>query len=264
MNDYYVYLHLRKDNNTVFYVGEGRLNRCNVTNKRSTIWKKVVDEAGGFIVKIIHSGLEKNEAVSKENEILQNPDASWKLINIAPIRKVKEIDLNEIAKVLEYDESSPSSLKWLCHKQGNYKKNKVAGYLSEKGYWQVRVNKKLYAAHRIVWLLNNGSIDDKLVINHIDNNPSNNKISNLELVTQSINSRRSCHNKVASNTGVNYIKMKTGYEYWIGYYHDLNSKRHSKSFSVSTYGFDKAKEMATQWRITNLQKLNKLGAGYNV
>ena len=43
MLDFYVYLHRRKDNNQVFYVGKGRLDRHKRSRAYKT-WKSVVDE----------------------------------------------------------------------------------------------------------------------------------------------------------------------------------------------------------------------------
>lgn len=44
-------------------------------------------------------------------------------------------------------------------------------------------------AHRFIWECHNGLILDKKVINHIDGNKTNNKLSNLELVSQKENVR---------------------------------------------------------------------------
>ncbi len=48
-----VYLHRRKDNNEVFYVGEGTFGRSKNTHSRSYDWFKIVDEAGGRTVEYI-------------------------------------------------------------------------------------------------------------------------------------------------------------------------------------------------------------------
>lgn len=42
-------------------------------------------------------------------------------------------------------------------------------------------------AHRVIWFLCNGDIPDKMVIDHIDRNKLNNKITNLRLITQQQN-----------------------------------------------------------------------------
>lgn len=46
---------------------------------------------------------------------------------------------------------------------------------------------KQLLAHRVVYELTHGPIQDGLVIDHIDRDPSNNNLSNLRCVTQAVN-----------------------------------------------------------------------------
>jgi len=64
----------------------------------------------------------------------------------------------------------------------------VAGGLHHSGYRNIKIYNVLYPAHRLVWIYHNGSIDDKLQIDHIDRRKDNNNISNLRLVTAKENS----------------------------------------------------------------------------
>lgn len=81
------------------------------------------------------------------------------------------------------------------------KAGRVAGCNSLHGdalYSKVRLNKKLYLGHRLVWIMHHGEIPEGMEIDHIDHNGINNKIDNLRLVD-------SCGNKtnrtmVSSNT----------------------------------------------------------------
>jgi hypothetical protein len=54
----------------------------------------------------------------------------------------------------------------------------------------VRRNKKLLFWHRLVWEHFNGPIPDGLVIDHFDNNSTNNLISNLRVSTKKDNARK--------------------------------------------------------------------------
>ena len=62
----------------------------------------------------------------------------------------------------------------------------VAGYFDKDGYREIRVNGKAYKAHRLAWLYVHGEWPERN-LDHIDVDPSNNRISNLRLATQSQN-----------------------------------------------------------------------------
>lgn len=68
---------------------------------------------------------------------------------------------------------------------------KIAGCLHRSGYRTIKINNIEYPAHRLIWIYHYGSIDNDLVIDHIDGNKSNNDINNLRLVTQ----QQNCFNR---------------------------------------------------------------------
>jgi hypothetical protein len=62
----YVYKHIRKDTNEVFYVGIGRLpNRLYSKTNRNNHWRNIVNNFG-FIYEIIEDNLEWSEACERE------------------------------------------------------------------------------------------------------------------------------------------------------------------------------------------------------
>lgn len=52
------------------------------------------------------------------------------------------------------------------------------------GYWQSTKSAAIYA-HRWVWMMYFGEIPKGMVIHHIDGNPSNNEITNLQMLKHS-------------------------------------------------------------------------------
>jgi hypothetical protein len=64
-----VYLHRKKSDNTVFYVGIGQDYRPYVTRGRSNLWNKVKDKYG-IIVDVIHENINKDEAIKIEIELI--------------------------------------------------------------------------------------------------------------------------------------------------------------------------------------------------
>ena len=66
--NYYVYEHIRNDNNTVFYVGKGRGKRAN-NSRRNEHHDRIADKFG-FTVNIIKDNLTEQEAFNLERETI--------------------------------------------------------------------------------------------------------------------------------------------------------------------------------------------------
>lgn len=73
------------------------------------------------------------------------------------------------------------------YKRGKYIGNKHKGYIYCALYNDEGVQ-KTWQVHRLIWTVVNGKIPEGMQINHIDENPLNNSISNLNLMTPKENS----------------------------------------------------------------------------
>ena len=62
---------------------------------------------------------------------------------------------------------------------------KRAGWKANIGYRKLRIGKKEYLEHRVAWLIVNGSWPDE--IDHINGDPTDNRICNLRIATRSQN-----------------------------------------------------------------------------
>tara|TARA_R110000751_G_C13415076_1_gene439544 strand:+ start:38 stop:511 length:474 start_codon:yes stop_codon:yes gene_type:complete len=71
--------------------------------------------------------------------------------------------------------------------RGKAREGEEPGSLSPDGYRRVKINGEAYLAHRIVWLLRHGEIDLALQIDHINHVRNDNRIVNLRLVTNRVN-----------------------------------------------------------------------------
>ena len=104
------------------------------------------------------------------------------------------IDRELLIEKLRYDPVS-GVFTW---KKGNGKAavGSVAGQKSSWGYVRISIGNKKYSAHHLAWLVVYGEWPKKQ-IDHIDGNKTNNAISNLRLVTASVN--QLCNNRPRSN-----------------------------------------------------------------
>lgn len=196
-NKYCVYLHRRKDNCEIIYVGEGRVSRANFLkldkgkNKRHQEIVKTI----GVISEIYRNGLTKQEAEKLESElILTLRSQGCDLTNVnKKATAAKSYKREDFENLFYVDSTSPSGLRW---KENRY--NIPGGYLlvakdsiacckkKTTGYWYY--NNK--ASHRIVYALIHGECPSDLTIDHIDCNKDNNSIENLRLLSRSENSSR--------------------------------------------------------------------------
>lgn len=180
--------------------------------------------------------------------------------------------------VFYYDETSPSCLRWACNipYKGTYGDSvtykrvigDVAGTFSRRdNRWKIKYQQKGGMAHRVVYELFYGTLADGLVIDHIDGDPSNNVISNLRAVTQSVNARNAKRRKsnITGTTGVAECDVVSKYGILYRYYvaqTTEDGKTYNKHFSRNKLGDEEAFRLACEYRERKIAELNAQGAGY--
>jgi hypothetical protein len=109
-------------------------------------------------------------------------------------------------------------------------RNDFAGKKRKDGYIDIKINGKIYLAHRLIFLYHHGYLPK--YIDHIDGNPLNNKIENLREATQQQNCKNSKISK-ANTSGVKNVSFSKKSKKWqvslsidkklkhIGFYEDL-------------------------------------------
>src|SRR6202035_1518813 len=76
---------------------------------------------------------------------------------------------------------------WRITRSGKARTGGIAGCVNSAGYIQIRIDRRLYYAHRLAWLYMTGAWPKK-AIDHINRDPSDNRWSNLrDLATKSLN-----------------------------------------------------------------------------
>ena len=123
---------------------------------------------------------------------------------------------------------------------------------------------RYYQIHRIIWEMFNGTIPEKMVIDHLDRNPHNNNIDNLACKTNQHNLQNK--NKYSTNksgfTGIYKLVNKSNNCYYVAYWVTLEGKRRQKLFSVDKLGDAQALELAILYRKNVMEGLNQIGACY--
>ena len=154
----------------------------------------------------------------------------------------------------ECSNDSPSGLVWKVDRGRAKCSGKIAGSL--KKYWFVGFNGELFATHRIVWVMNYGSINPDVEIDHIDGDTSNNSIDNLRLVDRTLNVRncRKRHDNTSGSTGIYLYKNNGNVYYRASFYNE--GKRKFKNFNIDKYGHDRAFELACEWRENMIAELD--------
>ena len=112
--------------------------------------------------------------------------------------------LEEIREVLRYE---PDTGLFFWTDKGKKHKHSVEITSQDKdNYLIISHKQKQYKAHRLAWLLTHGEWPD--VIDHIDLNPSNNKLSNLRNVGKSINGHNIFEARKDNKIGIRGVSAK--------------------------------------------------------
>lgn len=81
-------------------------------------------------------------------------------------------------------------------------------HITKNGYVRFSTHKNKCkvqeTVHKLVWLTFNGNYSSDMQIDHIDNNKSNNKLSNLQLLTPQANSYKRLSTK--TDFGIKYLE----------------------------------------------------------
>jgi hypothetical protein len=90
-----------------------------------------------------------------------------------------------IKSILDYNKDT-GIFTWKVNKSKRSKIGSVAGW-SDNGYIKIEIDGKAYKAHRLAWLYVYGDIPE-MIIDHANNNRSDNRIENLREATYQENS----------------------------------------------------------------------------
>jgi len=141
---------------------------------------------------------------------------------------MSDSNFNDLFEVLGYDPET-GLFTWLPNtKMGGRGRGQIAGTLCN-GYIHICYKRKFYYAHRLAWLFVHGHLPIG-VIDHINGNKSDNRISNLRDVTQSQNLQNLIKGQRGNKIlGVSWLKSRSkwrarikadGRQITLGYFDD--------------------------------------------
>lgn len=247
---YCVYFH-KTPTGEIFYIGHGRIDRAYSKSYRNKLWKIEISKFNKFDIEIYKNNLSKEEAFILESELITKIKPRCNVKTKQSLRLIIPANFKELFYI---DSSSPSGLRYLVPNESRSfinkrEKDDIAGNIKYQNDgrlhgWQIMVSGKSYLVHRIIWKLANNTFNDNYVIDHIDQNPLNNKLENLREVDYRKNANNS-KIRITNSTGIKqlYIKKYLDYKSYVGQ-RWVDGKRFQKSFSFRKFGEEKAKQLA--------------------
>lgn len=131
------------------------------------------------------------------------------------------ITQDELKKIFDYNQDT-GILTWKIDRNWKIKAGSVAGTIKKDKYININLKGKMYRAHRLIWLYVYGYMP-KIYIDHINGNPSDNRICNLREATNSQNMQNSRIRK-DNTSGVKGIGWSNRFNKWIARIR-VNNKR---------------------------------------
>lgn len=268
--DYVVYIHKCKDG-LVRYVGSGTRTRANLTcanSNRGKKYKEFVTKSGNLLPEIVAENLTKQESLELEREVYYRYLGEYLLNARIPCSIKKEISREILSDLFNYDEAAPSCLTWKTNRHGRVKIGQTAGNV-DGGYWRVMIQGKIYYVHRIVMALHGVVLEENDVVDHINGNRSDNRLTNLRVVDHKTNSRNKKKYRRLDDygTGVSLDKKSNSFHAYVRN-PDIKtksgqSKLVTKIFSIKELGYDVALKMAKEARNDMLKELMEKGIEYS-
>jgi hypothetical protein len=115
------------------------------------------------------------------------------------------LTIERLKQVLNYDPVTGKFTRLIP--AGGAAVGSTPGAIDSKGYCQIKIDRRLYLAHRLAWFYVTGQWHP-LCIDHIDGNPLNNAFENLRPASKAINAQNRRRASADSKTGFLGVTQK--------------------------------------------------------
>ena len=156
------------------------------------------------------------------------------------------VDLEKLNEYIQYDPLTGIII-WKKDKGNRKAGSVVGGKFGKEGYLRMKIFGKNYLSHRMAWLLSYGSIPND-EIDHINQNTSDNRLSNLRLVSGSENkkNKKRYKNNSSGIVGVRWYSKTSrwvasisidGNQIHLGYFAEFSDAVNARKNAEVLYGY---------------------------
>jgi len=110
------------------------------------------------------------------------------------------VALDRISEVLDYHPES-GLFRWKVHLGARRRAGSIAGCVNAAGYVVISIDGRQFRATRLAWVLTYGRWPSG-VVDHIDHDRLNNRITNLRDVSVSVNTQNQVRSSIRSRSGL--------------------------------------------------------------
>ena len=139
-----------------------------------------------------------------------------------------QLTLAKAQETFFYDDTD-GTLYWKVRLSRRTNWGEKVGHLNEKyGYYKVGIDRKLYRLHNVIWNWHFGEIPEGKTVDHIDGDPTNNRIDNLRLATprqQNLNCNRKGYSWCKRSKKWQVLHRKNGRQLFLGRYNTEEEAR---------------------------------------
>jgi hypothetical protein len=121
---------------------------------------------------------------------------------------MKELTQERVRELFDYSDGNLIRRKSV---QSRSMAGTVAGCLSDRGRYIVSVDYRRYKLHRVIWLWHFGQLPEE--IDHIDGNPSNNRIENMRAADR-LSNMKNVKRPSTNTTGFKGVRLHSQSKRW--------------------------------------------------